>query len=175
MALNTSDKPNGALKESNITPSGRRSIIHGAKYHRGFIVRPEQILSLFHDTQPGIPLPKDAEFKGIGMADEGVDSRIRFYFKSVIAPNMHCLELKPEKFFRLLVDLADGLLPLDSEMDGIEISNRFTVILLRVKSSHWPPAPRENIPLYHLRYDLGRLLLVDPARAIESERRIRIQ
>ena len=64
---------------------------------------------------------------------------------------------------------------MDSELDGIEISTRFTVIMLRVKSSHWPASLNNEIPLYHLRYDLGRLVLVDPLKAIESERRIKIQ
>ena len=163
------------LKEFSSKPSGRSSILHGAKYQRGFIVRPEQILALFHDTQPGIPLPKDAEFKGIGIADEGVDSEIQFFFLSASNPTVHCFALKPDQFFSMLVQLADGLLPADSELDGIEISSRFTVILLRVKSSHWPAPLGKDMPLYHLRYDLGRLLLVDPSKAIEMERRIRIQ
>lgn len=167
-------KANGELKQFGGTPSGRPSIIHGSKYQRGFIIRPEQILALWHDTQPQIPLPKDAEFKGIGLDDAGVDSRIEFHFESVVAPHVHCMALKPEEFFRKLVQLADGLLPIDAELDGIEISSRFTVILLRVKSSHWPAPLTPNLPLYHLRYEFGRLLLVDPSKAIENERRIRI-
>lgn len=155
--------------------SGRKSILRGAKFTRGFVIRPEQILQLFHDTQPGLPLPADAKFEGIGIEDAGYDSKIQFYFSSIAAPWEHCLELKPEFFFKILVNLADGLIPADSELDGIEISSRFTVIMLRVKSSHWPPAPRNEMPLYHLRYDIGRLLLVDPAKAIEGDKRIRIQ
>lgn len=165
------------LKRSVTTPSGRPSIIKGAKFQRGFIVRPEQILELIHDTQPSLPLPKDAKFQGLGLDDAGVNSRIQFFFTSVTAPHEHCLALRPELFFKILVDLASGLLPLDSELDGIEISPRFTVILLRVKSSHWP-APRiadGKMPLYHLRYEYGKILLVDPSKAIENERRIRIQ
>lgn len=163
------------IKSYRAERSGRASILHGAKYARGFIIRPEQILALLHDTQGGLPIPKDAEFKGIGMDDAGVDSSIKFFFTSVAAPDLTCMAFKPETFFSILVNMADGLLPLDSELDGIEISHRFTVILLRVKSSHWPATISESIPLYHLRYDLGRLLLVDPSKAIENERRIRIQ
>lgn len=165
---------NGEIKKFTAKTSGRDSIVRGAKYERGFIVRPEQILALFHDTQPGLPLPIDAQFQGLGLRDEGCDSQIQFYFTSQIAPHEHCLAMKPELFFRILVGLADGLLPSDSELDGIEISPRFTVIMLRVRSSHWPPAIKEELPLYHLRYDLGRLLLVDPSKAIENEKRIRI-
>ena len=166
---------NGELKKSAATPSGRRSLIHGAPHKRGFIIRPEQMLALFHDTQPGIPLPADAEFKGIGVDDEGVDSLIKFYLTSVTAPNVHCFSLKPLVFFSILVNLADGLLPADSELDGIEVSRNFTVIMLRVKSSHWPPAGSDALPLYHLRYEYGRIMLFDPSKAIEQERRIRIQ
>lgn len=166
---------NAPAKEFRGRRSGRSSIIAGAKFQRGFIVRPEQVLALFHDTQPGIPLPKDAEFKGLGLDDAGCDSVIQFFYTSKVAPDQTCFQLKPELFFKMLVNLADGLLPLDSELDGIEISPRFTVILLRVKSSHWPQPLSHVLPLYHLRYDIGRLLLVDPAKAIENEKRIRIQ
>ena len=166
---------NGELKQFNAKSSGRSSIIQGAKYSRGFIIRPEQILSLFHETQPGIPLPKDAEFKGIGIEDAGIDSLIQFFFTSIAAPNMHCFALKPQRFFSILVQLADGLLPMDSELDGIEVSANFTVIMLRVKSEHFPAPLTKDLPLYHLRYEFGRLLLVDPSKAIEQERRIQIQ
>lgn len=165
------------LKKSSTTPSGRSSILKGAKFTRGFIVRPEQILALLHDTQPGIPLPKDAEFKGLGLDDAGVDSKIEFYFTSKMAPSEVCFALQPQLLFKMLVELACGLLPADSELDGVEISSRFTVVLLRVKSSHWP-APRiqdGKMPLYHLRYEFGRMLLVDPSKAIENEKRIRVQ
>jgi hypothetical protein len=167
---------NGELKDFRAKPSGRPSIVTGAKkYCRGFIIRPEQIVQLFHDTQPGIPLPKDAVHRGIGVKDEGVDSEIQFYFTSESNPTVTCFAMKPEKFFKMLVELADGLLPLDSELDGIEVSANFTVIMLRVGSSHWPAPLTAEIPLYHLRYDLGRLILVDPLKALEPERKIVIQ
>lgn len=167
---------NGELKQFNAKPSGRSSIITGSKkFARGFIIRPEQILSLLHDTQPGIPLPKDAQFQGLGIDDAGVDSEIQFYFTSILAPNMHCFAMKPRIFFTMLVELADGLLPLDSELEGIEVSKNFTMIMLRVESSHWPAPINKELPLYHLRYDLGRLVLIDPSKALENTRRIIIQ
>ncbi len=167
---------NGELKKFQAKATGRSSIFSGdKKFSRGFVIRPEQILNLFHDTQPGIPLPKDAEFKGIGLEDAGIDSRIEFYFSSVLAPHLHCFAMKPQKFFSVLVDLADGLLPLDSELDGIEISSKFTMILLRVNSSHWPAPIARDLPLYHLRYDLGRMVLVDTNKIFEPERRIIVQ
>ena len=167
-------KPNGEIKRFDAVTSGRSSIIGGAKFTRGFVIRPEQMLPLFRDTHQNLPIPFDAQFQGIGFKDEGVDSQIQFYFTSQTAPWEHCFALKPQLFFDVLVDLADGLLPKDSELDGIEISKNFTVLMLRVKSSHWPAAPTDQMPLYHLRYDLGRLTLVDPSKAIEGDRRIRI-
>lgn len=167
---------NGGLKDSIASPSGRKSILRGAKHSRGFVIRPEQMMALFHDTHPNLPIPKDAEHKGIGIEDAGINSKIQFYFESQTAPSEHCFELRPDIFFRMLVNLADGLLPWDSELEGIEVSRRFTVLLLRVKSSHWAPCPKDDmLPLVHLRYEFGKLLLVDPSRAIENERRIRIQ
>ena len=166
---------NGELKKFDAVASGRPSIVAGTKYARGFIVRPEQVLALFHDTQPGLPIPGDAQFQGIGADDAGVNSQIEFYFTSVSNPTVHCFALKPQQFFTMLVRLADGLLPMDSELDGIEVSRNFTVIMLRVLSSHWPPAIGDRLPLYHLRYDLGRITLVDPSKAMEGERKIRIQ
>lgn len=164
------------LKKFNARPSGRSSLIGDTrkKYDRGFIIRPEQIMDLLHDTHPELPIPKDAKHEGIGIEDAGYDSAIQFFFSSVTAPHEHCLAMKPQVFFTLLKDLAQGLIPMDGELDGIEISSRFTVILLRVKSSHWPPPITELLPLYHLRYEFGRLLLVPPESAIEHERRIRI-
>ena len=165
---------NEQLKKSIVTHSGRSSIIKGAKFQRGFIIRPDQMLELLHDTHHNLPIPKDAKFQGLGLEDAGSNSRIEFYFTSILAPHEHCLALKPELFFKMLVDLSMGMLPMDSELDGIEISPRFTVILLRVKSSHWPPTMQTKMPLYHLRYEAGRLLLVDPSKAIEGEKRLRI-
>lgn len=164
----------GALKKSIVSASGRSSILKGAKFQRGFVIRPEQMLELLHDTQPALPIPKDAKFEGIGLEDAGSHSKIEFYFSSAAAPTEHCLALRPDLFFKMLVDLSMGMLPGDSELDGIEISKRFTVILLRVKSSHWPPSPATMMPLYHLRYEAGRLLLVDPSKAVEGEKRFRI-
>lgn len=172
--------PKDELKKFAATPSGRPSIVLGAKFQRGFIIHPVQILELLHDTQPSLPLPKDAKFEGIGVDDAGVDSKIQFYFSSLIAPSEHCLQMKPEYFFRILKDLADGLIPADAELDGIEISKNWLFIMLRVKSSHWGAAPNDKmLPMVHLRYDFKRLLLVDPAEAVrnelQSQRRIRIQ
>ena len=73
------------------------------------------------------------------------------------------------------MELSDGLLPLDAELDGIEISKICTLIMLRVKSSHWPAPLGHTLPLYNLRYDLGRLVLTNPDDPDNSERRILIQ
>lgn len=163
------------VKHYKLESSGRKSILHGSKFARGFIIRPEQILSLFHDTLPNLPIPVDAEHCGIGIEDAGCDSFIQFYYTSKLNPHEHCFKIKPELFLRFLIDLAHGLIPTDAELDGIEVSHKFTVLLLRLKSSHWPAYESKNLPLVHLRYDLGQLVLCDPASAIEGERRIRVQ
>lgn len=165
---------NEPIKKSIVSPSGRSSIIKGAKFQRGFIIRPDQMLELLHDTHHNLPIPKDAKFEGLGLEDAGSNSKIQFFFSSITAPHEHCLALRPDLFFKMLVDLAMGIIPMDAELDGIEISPRFTVIMLRVKSSHWPPTMQTKMPLYHLRYEAGRLLLVDPSKAIEGEKRLRI-
>jgi hypothetical protein len=167
--------PDDPLKQFDVTQSKRPSILKGAKHIQGFVIRPEQMLELFRDTMPALPIPRDAQHCGLGIKDEGRDSKIQFFFTSNLSPFEHCFEMAPELFLKTLVGLADGLLPLDSELDGIEISHRFTVLMLRVKSDHFPPHPGNKLPLVHLRYDLGCLLLVDPAQAIGGEKRIRIQ
>lgn len=155
--------------------TGRKSVLHGIKHGAGFVIRPDQMLQLLHDTRPNLPIPRDAQFKGIGIKDEGSNSLIQFYYLSACNPLDHCLELSPHSFLRILVELADGLLPRDSELDGIEVSDKFTVLLLRVKSDHFPPHPGNQLPMFHLRYEWGQILLVDPSQAIASEKRITIK
>lgn len=164
------------IKKFRLTPSGRKSALFGAKHSRGFIIRPEQILALFHDTMETLPIPKDAEFCGVGIDDAGINSMLKFYYTSLLNPHEHCFQLKPDLFLKYLVELGQGLLPTDSQLDGIEVSQKFTVLLLRVSSERWPPAVKDDLlPLVHLRYDLGQLVLCDASKAIEGERRIRIQ
>lgn len=167
--------PENQLKKFDLTPRKRPSILQGAKYIRGFVIRPEQMISLFHDTMPSLPIPKDAEHCGIGIEENSSDSKLLFYYTSKLAFDQHCFAINPNLFLRLLVDLADGLLPNDSELDGIEVSRNFTVIMLRVKSSHWPDTNTKQVPLYHLRYDLGELCLVHPAEIVKEAKRIRVQ
>jgi len=164
------------IKKFRLTPSGRRSALFGAKHARGFVIRPEQILSLFHDTMAQLPIPKDAEFCGVGFVDSGIDSMIQFYYTSISNPREHCFQLKPSLFMKYLIELGNGLLPTDAEIDGIEVSQKFTVLLMRVLSDRWPAVPKDDLlPMVHLRYDLGQLVLCDVSKAIEGEKRIRIQ
>lgn len=167
--------PENQLKKFDLTPSKRPSILHGAKYVRGFVIRPEQMISLFHDTMPSLPIPKDAEHCGIGIEDSAEDSELLFYYTSKIAFDQHCFAINPNLFLRTLVNLADGLLPADSELDGIEVSRNFTVIMLRVKSAHWPETKGQSVPLYHLRYEEKELYLVHPAEILKEAKRIRVQ
>jgi hypothetical protein len=164
------------LKKSVTTASGRSSILKGATFVRGFTVKPDELLSLIYDTEQHAPFPKDAVFKGFGCHSAGVDSIVELYYTSVSAPDQVCFAEKPEAFLRRIIQLSHGFIPLDSELDGIELSNRWTIVLLRIKSSHWPPAMKDDfLPLAHLRYAFGRLILTDISRAVENEKRITIQ
>lgn len=165
------------LKKYDLKASGRSSIFRGAKYQRGFVINPAQIIELLHDTHPELPIPKDAEHRGIGVQGDGGDSRIEFYYKSLLAPNQVCLSLRPDLFFKMLAELSEGMMPTDAELDGIEISPKWTYIMLRVSSSHWPATPSDStLPMAHLRYEGGILQLVDMTSVFtQNDKRIRIQ
>ena len=159
---------------SEIVRSGRAPLAKGGLHVAGLTVRPEEMLDLLHDTQPGAPIPFDAQFIGIGIEDKGADSRIRFFYESVVNPLENCVELNPHHFLTLLKQQADGMIPLDAELDGIEVSNKFTIILLRLKSDKFPPHVGNALPLIHLRYEGGQLALLSPLEAIKKDRRIQI-
>ncbi len=78
----------GALKKSIVSASGRSSILKGAKFQRGFVIRPEQMLELLHDTQPSLPIPKDAKFEGIGLEDAGRGDRARAIARARLATGL---------------------------------------------------------------------------------------
>lgn len=157
-----------------ITPSGRPSMAKGAAHAFGLTIRPEQMLEFFHDVLLSAPIPFDAMFEMLELDDKGADSEIAFYFTSTINPLENCVCFNVQHFFRLLKTHADGLIPLDAELDGIEASELFTVILLRIKSDHFPPHAGNELPLAHLRYEAGQLSLVNTFEAIKKDRRIAI-
>lgn len=146
----------------------------GVRHAFGLAIRPEQMLEFFHDVIPTAPIPKDAQFQGLGIEDSGCDSKVKFYFTSVVNPFENCVELSPAYFLEILKRHTDGLVPRDAEFDGIEISARFTVILLRIKSEHFPPHPGNDLPLAHLRYEAGQLMLLNVFEAVKKDRRIQI-
>lgn len=153
--------------------SGRKSAVSGAAHTVGLTIAPQQMLELLHDTQPNSPIPKDAILTGLGMFDEGDNSRISFYFDSIVAPMAHEVSLNPHYFLKLLVGLSEGLLPLDSELRGIELSDRFNLMLLVVRSDKFPTGINQ-LPIASIRYIAGELLLYHPSEAIKGEKRIRI-
>src|SRR2546430_2089508 len=127
-----------------LVPSGDKPIAAGAKHSFGLVIKPDQMLELIHDFIPNAPVPFDAKHIGLGIED-GSDSKIRFYFESVLNPLENCLEMDPNHFLQTLKRCADGLLPADSELEGIEVSNHFTVILLRIRSDHFPPHAGQDL------------------------------
>jgi len=166
---------NGELKQFAGKASGRSSIIEGANFQRGLVIVPEQILELLQDTQKGLAIPGDAQYRGIDMRSDGVDSYIQFHFHSLSSPLTFCCELKPELFFKMMKALCDGLIPNDAELNGIEMSAKWTHMLMRITSSHWPDAVQDAMPLYHLRYFAKKIELTHPSELMRETRRIRIQ
>lgn len=153
--------------------SGRKSAVSGAAHTVGLTIAPQQVLELLHDTQPNSPIPKDAILTGVGFFDEGENSRICFYFDSIIAPMAQEVGLNPHYFLKLLVGLSEGMLPLDSELRGIELSDRFNLMLLVVRSDKFPTGINQ-LPIASIRYIAGELILYHPSEALKNEKRIRI-
>jgi hypothetical protein len=122
---------------------------------------------------PSAPIPFDAVFEMLEFDDQGAESVIGFWFSSS-TERAACYQMKVQEFFALLKRHADGLIPLDAELDGIEVSQRFTVILLRVKSDHFPPHAGNELPLAHLRYEAGQLQLLNVFESVAKDRRIQI-
>lgn len=161
--------------ETLIKGTGRKSVVRGMKYVRGFVVRPEQMIQLLRDIRPDAPIPPDAQVIGLGIEEKGRESRIRLYYHSLVNPLENCLEMHPHTLFQHLKGVAEGIIPADGELDGIEISTRFTVLMLRVKSEHFPPWVGDAMPVMQLRYEWGTLFLFDPASIIEERREQRIK
>lgn len=153
--------------------SGKASATRGAAHTVGLTVAPQQILELLHDTQPHSPIPKDAVLMGLGVSDEGSNSRIEFYFDSVMSPMAQNVSLDPHHLLEILVNLSEGMLPRDSELRGIELSNVFNLMLLVVRSDKFPTG-KNMLPIASIRYVAGELLLYHPAESLKSEQRIRI-
>jgi hypothetical protein len=162
-------------RKTTLQASGRKTLFDGVKYAMGLVIRPEQMLELLHDAEKTCPIPFDAIVQGIGINDNGADSRIQFFYTSLISPLNNVIELNPHHFLEILKRVSEGLIPLDAELDGIEVSPIFTVLMLRIKSSRIPPTKGPNPPIAHLRYEAGQLQLVSPAYAIaKDEKRIQL-
>lgn len=159
-------------RTTTITKSGRASITMGARHLFGLTIRPEQMLEFFHDVIPSAPIPFDANFEMLGFDDS--TRTIEFYFTSKLV-RPACYQMTVEEFFLTLKRHGEGIIPSDAELDGIEVSDKFTVIMLRVRSDHFPPHPGDKLPIAHIRYEAGELALVNPAEAIFKDRRIRIK
>lgn len=161
-------------RKTTLVESGRPPMAKGVAHAFGLTIRPEQMLEFFHDVLLSAPIPFDAMFEMLELDDKGADSEIGFYFTSVINPLENCVRFNVQHFFRLLKQHADGLIPLDAELDGIEASSLFTVILLRIKSDHFPPHAGNELPLAHLRYEAGEMQLLNVFESVKKDRRIQI-
>lgn len=161
-------------RETTLIASGRPPMAKGAAHAFGLTIRPEQMLDFFHDVLLSSPIPFDAMFEMLEVDDKGADSEIAFYFTSVINPLENCVRFNVQHFFKLLKANADGLIPLDAELDGIEASSVFTVILLRIKSNHFPTHAGNELPIAHLRYEAGQLSLINVFESVAKDRRVQI-
>lgn len=146
----------------------------GVRHAFGLTIRPEQMLEFFHDVLLTAPIPFDAMFEMLELDDKGADSEIGFFYTSLINPLENYVGMKVQHFFSLLKQHADGMIPLDAELDGIEVSGLFTVILLRVKSDHFPAHAGNELPIAHLRYEGGQLQLLNVFESVAKDRRIQI-
>jgi len=146
----------------------------GAAHAFGLTIRPEQMLEFFHDVLLSAPIPFDATFDMLEIDEKGAESEIAFYFTSMVNPLENCVRFNVQHFFNLLKIHADGIIPLDGELDGIEVSERFTVILLRIKSDNFTKHTGNELPLAHLRYEAGQLSLLNTFEAIKKDRRVQI-
>jgi hypothetical protein len=146
----------------------------GVRHAFGLTIRPEQMLEFFHDVLPSAPIPFDAMFEMLELDDKGAESEIGFYYTSIINPLENCVRMSVQRFFSLLKQHGDGLIPLDAELGGIEVSGLFTVILLRVKSDHFPSHAGNELPIAHLRYEAGQLQLLNVFESVAKDRRIQI-
>lgn len=161
-----------ALNQQTIA-SGKRSALTGASHCIGLTIKPEQILELLHDTQPTSPIPFDAILCAIGVKDEGSNSRIEFYFNSLASPMSTNIDIDPHHLLQILMNIGEGLLPRDVVLRGIEISDRFNLMLMVVESDKFPSGVAQ-LPLAHVRYVAGELILYHPAESLKGEKRIRI-
>ena len=162
---------NEQLKKSIVTHSGRSSIIKGAKFHRGLVILPAQILSLLADNCPNLPIPEDFNYRGFDLkGGVGVDCAIVFHFFSLSNPHVHEIRMKPELLFNFIKSFSDGNLPLDAELDGFEADPNWLYLMVRVKSSHWPPAETDALPIYNFRYEFGQVGLYHPSRLIQDRK-----
>ncbi len=162
----------GAFNKA-LTASGRKSALQGAAHTVGLTIKPEQILQLLHDTQPNSPIPFDAILCALQVEDKGEASQVNFFFNSLISPMSTNISLDPHHLLKLLVEQSHGMLPLDSELRGIEISSMFNLMLLVVKSDKFPTGVK-SLPIASLRYVAGELILYHPSGSLEGEKRIRI-
>lgn len=163
------------MASKTIVQSGRAPLSMGARHLFGLTINAQEILEFFHEVIPTAPIPKDAKLEMLGFEDKGIDSIIEFYFSSFIVGRPACYFMKMHEFFSLLKKHGEGIIPSDAELDGIEASGNFNLLMLRVKSDKFPPHPGDKLPMAHIRFQERELILLNPWEAIFKDRRIRIK
>ena len=160
------------MLEREVKASGRTSALFGARHTVGLTVNPTEILAFLHDVVKDAPVPYDAVLRAIGIEDKGADSWIQLYFESVANPLENCLNIKPHHLIHLFMQHAEGMIPLDAELVGIEISDRFNLLLFVLKSDKFPAPQKDRLPIASLRYQAGVLKLYPPNQAMVGQNNI---
>jgi hypothetical protein len=141
--------------EREVKASGRTSALFGAAHTVGLTINPTEILPFLHDCVKNAPIPYDAVLRAIGIEDKGADSAIEFHFESAINPLENCLKIDPHYLIRLFMQFSNGMIPSDTELRGIEISDRFNLLMFVLRSDKFPTSTTGRLPIAGMRYQAG--------------------
>lgn len=141
--------------------SRKRADSHRGKI-RGIILRPEQMLDLIRDTYQGAPVPMDAQLFALGI--ESRENLLQLYFSSASNPLVRCIQLRPTSLLEILKAKSEGIVPSDAELKGISIHQHFTVLRMEVASDKFEPGESRELPMIQMRYEMGKLWVLDQSQ-----------
>lgn len=154
-----------------IEGSRQRANSHRGKI-RGIILRPEQMLDLIRDTYQGAPIPMDAQLFALGI--EARENLLQLYFSSASNPLVRCIQLRPTGLLEILKAKSEGMIPSDAELKGISIHQHFTVLRMEVASDKFAASETPSMPMIQMRYELGKLLVLDQSQAEQKEKLVAV-
>lgn len=125
------------------------------RYTAGLIIRPEQLVEAVRRAWDNVPIPADAQFKGIRIED-GTDAHVEIFYQSFADPLSHCFRVKPDILLRVLAYWMDGAIPPDAELKAINVHPFITVLRLDIQSDKFKQDGKE-MPLMQFRLEDGEL------------------